>query len=142
MGRTASPLEITWSAVAAIGVLFTAWMIVDAYWDYRAVRAGIRAGYVKPQGDHWWISFGAVVGYSLTLLVWVGFLIVGIIAMEYPPPPPTAQQADVNAVAGWVLIGMEALLAATQIWYRFVRQKIDRPHIPTVPRSSETGGLS
>ncbi len=128
----ASPLEISWTIIAAVGVLVTAWMIVDAYLDYRVVVRAIRGGYALARGARWWIAVGALVANAMTVLVWAGFLVVGLIAMQFPPPPPNAAQTTSNVAAGWVLIGMEALLASTQVWARFVRiQVAGRPHLPT-----------
>lgn len=128
---TATPLEMTWTLVALVGVLLSAWMILDATLDYRAVRVAIRDGYARAQGARWWIAVGALVGNGLTLLVWVGFFIVGLIAMQYPPPPRTTPQEATNTIAGWVLIGMEVLLASAQIWTRFVRLRVTgNPHVP------------
>lgn len=131
MRGTASALEITWSAVALVGVLFSVWMIVDAYWDLWVVEQAIRGGYAKARGARWWIAIGALVGNGMTAFVWAGFLLVGLIAMQYAPPPPNPEQAVSNMWAGWVLIGMEALLASIQIWTRFVRLRVvGRPHTP------------
>ncbi len=127
----ASPLELSWTIIAVVGVLVTVWMIIDAYLDYRVVVRAIRGGYARARGARWWIAVGALVANAMTVLVWVGFLVVGLIAMQFPPPPPNVEQAGSNAAAGWVLIGMEALLAATQVWARFVRiQVAGRPHLP------------
>lgn len=127
----ASPLEIAWSAIAGVGMLLTAWMIFDAALDYRAVMRGVRGGYAKARGARWWIALGALVGNGMLVLVWAGFLVVGMVAMSSPPPPATAEQTAVAAIAGWALIAMEGLLAATQVWSRVVRVKsIGRPHLP------------
>lgn len=128
----ASPLEIAWSGVALVGILLSAWMMTDAYLDYRAVRLAVRGGYAKARGARWWIAVGALVGNSLTAFVWAGFLAVGVIAMQFPPPPPNPDQHVSNMVAGWVLIAMEAVLASIQLWTRFVRQRVvGNPHRPT-----------
>jgi hypothetical protein len=121
---SASSIEVTWTAVALLGVLMTAWMIADAHLDYRAVRRGIRAGIAVAYGPRWWIAVGALVGNGLTLLVWLGFLVVGLLAMQFPPPPPNTEQNVVSMVIGWVLIAMEALLASVQVWSRIVRLKV------------------
>jgi len=116
-------------------MLLTAWMISDAWMDYRAVMLGIRGGYAKARGARWWIALGALVGNGMLVLVWAGFVVVGVAAMNAPPPPVTTEQASISAIAGWTLIAMEALLTSTQIWARIVRLKsIGRPHLPVVRR--------
>lgn len=127
----ASPIELAWSLIALGGVMVTGWMILDAYMDYRAVVRGIRGGYARARGARWWIAVGSFVGNSMTLLVWVGFLAIGLIAMQYPPPPREPDQQVSNMWAGWLLIGMEGLLAAAQLWARIVRIKaVGNPHTP------------
>lgn len=118
---SASPIEIAWSVIAVVGVLFTAWMIADGWLDYRAVRAGIQGGYARARGARWWIAIGALGDAGVTAFVWLGFLVVGLMAIF-----------DVwLAWAGWVLIAMEGLLAARQVWSRFVRVQVaGRPHRP------------
>lgn len=125
---TASPLEIAWSAIAAIGLGITAWMLIDGWLDFRAVGQAILGGFARRRGARWWLAVGAVTGNAITLFVWAGFLFVGLIAMNTPPPPPPQEQ---SIAAGWTLIAMEALLAGTQIWARFVRQRVaGRRHSP------------
>jgi hypothetical protein len=132
MRGTASPLEVSWSVIAAVGLLVTVWMILDAWLDYRAVVRAIREGYAVTRGARWWLAVGALVGNGLTACVWAGFVAVGLIAMQFPPPPPNVEQSGSNMVAGWVLIGMEALLASTQVWMRYVRLQVTgHPHLPT-----------
>jgi hypothetical protein len=110
----ASPLELTWSIIALIGVILTGWMILDSWLDFRAVQRAIRGGYAKARGARWWIATGALIGNSLTAFVWAGFLLVGLIAME-------------------------AVLAATQVWMRYVRVKVaGRPHLPTSSAQEQT----
>lgn len=117
----ASPIELAWSIIAAVGGLLTAWMILDAYLDYRAVAAGVRGGYAKARGARWWSAVGAIGANGLDGFVWAGFLAVGLMAIFDIWP----------AWAGWVLIAMEAVLAARQLWARFARlQTVGRPHLP------------
>lgn len=127
----ASPIELAWSIIAGIGVLLSLWMIADAWLDYRSVVRGIRGGYARARGARWWIAVGALGGNAMLVLVWLGFLAIGVLAMQYPPPPREPDQQVSNQWAGWVLIGMEALLAATQVWARLVRLQVaGRPHLP------------
>lgn len=114
-------VERAWTVIAAWGLVFTAWMAWNAWGDYRAVERAIRGGYAQSRGVRWWIAVGALVGNQLTLFVWAGFILVGVMSMfrlgiEY---------------AGWVLIAMEAVFAVRQGWERFVRVRaLGRPHAP------------
>lgn len=134
--RNASPIELAWSAVAVVGVLLSLWMIADAWLDLQVVRRAILGGYARSRGARWWIAVGALVGNVLTAFVWLGFLLVGLIAMQHPAATPVAERPQINVAAGWVLLAMEALLAAIQVWSRIVREYVvGRPHIPMAPRA-------
>jgi hypothetical protein len=72
------------------------------------------------------VALSAVVANAALCLVWLGFILIGLIAMQFPPPPPTTEQAVSNMWAGWVLIGMEGLLAGVQAWHLFVRGRVEQ----------------
>lgn len=128
MSGTASPLELSWTTVAGIGLLFSAWLAAAGWLDLSAVRQAIEA--VPPRarawGPRWWVALSAVVANGALCLVWAGFIAIGLIAMQFPPPPPTAQQQVSNQWAGWVLIAMELILAAVQAWHVYVRGRVER----------------
>lgn len=128
MTGTASPLEITWTAVAVAGLLFSGWLVAGGWLDLAAVRAAILK--VPPRarawGPRWWLALSAVVANGVLCLVWCGFAAIGLIAMQFPPPPPNADQQVSNVWAGWVLIAMEVLLVAVQAWHLFVRGRVER----------------
>ncbi|HEX5164230.1 MAG TPA: hypothetical protein VFV93_02440 [Thermomicrobiales bacterium] len=127
MSGAASPLEISWTVIAAAGLLFSVWLMAAGWMDLEAVQQGIRA--VPPRariwGPRWWVALSAVVANASLCLVWLGFILIGLIAMRFPPPPPTTEQAISNMWVGWVLIGMEALLATVQGWQLFVRERVN-----------------
>jgi hypothetical protein len=127
MRATASPLEITWTVIAGLGLLFSAWLVLAGWLDLAAVRAAIRA--VPPRarawGPRWWVALSAVVANVAFCLVWLGFAMIGLIAMQFPPPPPTTEQASFSMVTGWVLIAMEAILVGVQAWHLFVRGRVE-----------------
>lgn len=137
MGLNASPVEQTWTAIAGIGLLFTLWMILDSYLDYRVVKKAIVLGHAVIYGPRWWLSCGAIVGGVLMAFVWLGFVGVGFLAMQFPPPVPTPDQTVSNQWVGWILIGMEGILALIQVWTRIVRVQVLRhPLLPTTPRGT------
>jgi hypothetical protein len=123
----ASPLEVTWTSIAGLGLLFSIWLVGGGWFDLAAVTAAIKD--VPPRarawGPRWWVALSAVVANGLLCLVWLGFIAIGLIAMQFPPPPPSAEQAVSNQWAGWVLIAMEGLLAGVQAWHLFVRDRVE-----------------
>lgn len=123
----ASPLELTWTVIAGIGLLFSGWLTGGGWYDLAAVRVAIAD--VPPRarawGPRWWVALSAVVANGLLCLVWAGFIATGLIAMQFPAPPPNPSQQVSNMWAGWVLIAMEALLAGVQAWHLFVRGRIE-----------------
>jgi Na+/proline symporter len=123
---TASPLEQVWTAIAVAGFVFSAWLAADGWIDLSAVRAGVRARPPRARiwGPRWWIALSSIVANGLLCLVWLGFGLIGVVAMGYPPPTPSPDQHVSNMWVGWVLIGMEALLALVQGWHLFVRGRV------------------
>lgn len=126
MSASASPLELSWTAIAALGLLFSAWLALDGWRDLSAVLAAIKD--VPPRarlyGPRWYVGLSSVVANGALCLVWLGFIAIGLIAMQFPPPPPTSDQQVSNMWAGWVLIAMEGILAGVQAWHLFVRGAI------------------
>ncbi len=124
---TASPLEISWTVIAGVGLLFSGWLAVAGWFDLTVVRAAVaeRPPRARTWGPRWWVALSAVVANGALCLIWFGFLVIGLLAMRFPPPPPTTEQAASNVVVGWVLIAMEFLLVAVQAWHLYVRGKVE-----------------
>jgi len=124
---TTSWLELTWTVVALAGLIFSAWLSFAGWLDLSAVRAAIRD--VPPRarifGPRWYVGLTGVVDNSALCLVWIGFIVIGLLAMRYPPPPPTTEQAVSNQWVGWLLIMIEMLLVLVQGWRMFIRMKIE-----------------
>lgn len=123
----ASPLEITWTAVACLGFAFSMWLAISGARDLLFVRSLVRhvPPLAKTWGPRWWLALFALTANVALCFVWAGFIGVGLIAMQFPPPPPTSDQAVSNMWAGWSLITMEMLLAAVQGWHLYVRRQVD-----------------
>lgn len=135
MSATASPLELAWAGIAAIGLLFSGWLAFVGWLDFSAVRAAIKAvpPRARPWGPRWYVALSAVVANVALCLVWGGFIFIGVVAMQFPPPPPTTDQAVSNMWVGWVLIAMEGLLAMVQGWHLFVRGRVQAAIVPEHP---------
>jgi hypothetical protein len=124
----ASPLEWAWTVVALFGLFFSGWLMLNGWRDWNAVEYAIRV--VPPRARRWgpryWVAYSAVISNGLLCLVWTGFMLIGLIAMQYPPPPPTTDQHVSNQWSGWILIGMEFLLMSVQGWHLYVRMKLEQ----------------
>jgi hypothetical protein len=121
---TASPLELTWSFIAALGIVFSLWAVVDDWLDLGAVKRAIKLGRAVPWGRRWWGSIGFLVADSGFLLAWTGFLIIGAVAILLPPAA-SSERAEANTITGWVLVGLEADLLLVQVWWRVVRSVLN-----------------
>lgn len=126
-----SPLEITWTAIAVVAIAFTFWLIRDCWYDLAAVQMAIRMKRERERSRRWWYAIRDLVSNSVLLFIWGGFAAIGFVALLLPPPPPTSERAIASEVTGWVLVFMESLLAAVQVWGKLVRTKI-RIRIPPV----------
>lgn len=127
MSGSASPLEITWTAIGLGGLLFTAWLIVGGILDRRAVQEAIDADPPRAYawGQRWWVALRDTVMWLGFAYIWMVFIGVGLLAMRYPPPPPTPDQHVSSQLFGWLLISAELVIALVQGWYLFCRNRID-----------------
>jgi Na+/proline symporter len=123
----ASPLEWAWTLVAAAGLCFSIWLAVSGYLDLRAVVDASQENPPRARiwGPRYWVALSSWCANGTLCVIWVGFILIGAVAMQYPPPPPTVDQTVSNQWVGWVLILMELLLAGVQGWHLFVRGKIE-----------------
>lgn len=127
MSGTASPLELSWTLIGIVGVLFTARLIVGAVLDRRAVQAQIDADppQARPWGQRWWVALRDTGMWLILAYIWLVFVSIGALAMRYPPPPPTPDQHVSSQWFGWLLISAEFALALFQAWYLYCRNRID-----------------
>ena len=123
MSETVSPQEVIWTLIAVIALGFTLWIIVDNAQNYRAVMAAVRRGNAVVRGPRWWVALASLVSSVAMLIVWGGFIGVGIVAMTTPPPATTTNQVASNII-GWILVGIEVVLAGIQVWQVYARTKI------------------
>lgn len=119
---TASALEMIWTVVAVIGLLFSVWASIEAYLDLQSIRTA--AGRPRPRvrigGPRWWIALGNLVSSAIWTVVWVGFVYLGYVALRLPPNP-AMEHADQT---GWALVWLVILLAIVQAWNRYVRIRL------------------
>lgn len=97
--ETISWLEVGWTAAAALGLLFAAWMLADARGDQRALRRARLNGarlIVARQAVRWeWIRVG-----TQALL-----LLVGVSAMFRPNQELTTPQVIYTLLALYLPLG-------------------------------------
>ncbi len=128
MSETVSVQEMTWTLVAGSAIGFTLWILNDNVRNYGAIREAVRRDRAVAWGPRWWVAFASLVSSAAMLVVWFGFVVIGIIAMSTPPPLTSERQVAVET-NGWILIAIEVLLAAIQAWQVYARTKI-RPILP------------
>lgn len=119
---TASPLEIVWTSLAALGLALWLWAIVTAIRDSAAIRT--RATYQR-RGPRAMIIQGRLWSAVLDAGVQAAFLALGVGAMLTPPPVHPANQ-DEAIRGGLLLIGIEGLLLAKTLVAYAMRRRIDR----------------
>jgi hypothetical protein len=120
--NTVSPLEATWTVIAIVGFVVSAWAVYDDLLDFQAIRRAVKLELAIAWGPRWWVALGFLGSDALYSIAWLGFAVIGVLAMTLPPALST--QGEVTSeVVGWVLVGMEVVLALSQIWWRIVRGK-------------------
>lgn len=133
----ASLLEISWTVIAIGAFILTAWAVTDDLLDFGAVRRAVRIKLATAWGPRWWIALGFLGSDGLYAAAWLGFAVIGVLAMTLPPAPNPQREAA-SEQTGWILVGMELVLALSQVWWRVVRVKT-RELIPGVAHPPERG---
>jgi protein-S-isoprenylcysteine O-methyltransferase Ste14 len=127
MSASASPLEVTWTTIGVIGVFFTGVLIVLSLLDRRTVQEEIDADPPRARawGPRWWVATRDTGMWLLIAYIWSVFVGMGVIFMQFPPPPPSTEQRVASMWVGWLFISAEFVLALFQAWYLFCRNRID-----------------
>lgn len=122
---TVAPLEATWTAIAVMALIFTVWHLWDNWLNWQALMIAIKLGTAYRLGPRWWIALSSLVTSCGLLIVWLGFAGLGVAAMTVPPPL-TSDRQTVSMVSAWLLVCIESVLAAVQIWQAWVRGQVRR----------------
>lgn len=109
MPSNASVLEASWTAVALFGAGVALALLAHIWQSYCAVMSWIAKGWAYRWGPRHKFALGFLVGIGLLLLVWCGFLALGVNAL-LNPPPTTPDRAAASERAGWILVGLESVL--------------------------------
>jgi hypothetical protein len=123
MMANASAVELAWSVVALLGVLLSGWACQDDHASFEAVRLAVRLKRAVTWGPRWWMALAFLVSDLLFALVWIGFGSIGVVAMALPEAI-SPERREANEMIGYVLLGLEGVLALIQVWWRVVRLKL------------------
>src|SRR5581483_6491208 len=93
----ASALEAVWTALACGGLAFALWLFGMIWRSYRAVCAWIEQERAVKWGPRHKFVLGFLVGIGVLVLVWAGFVVLGVNALENAPPPPNAPAGSWSA---------------------------------------------
>ena len=124
MNPSASALEITWTVIAMIALGFSAWILDDNVRNMAAVRRAVKQERAVAWGPRWWVALASLVSSAAMLVVWIGFAVIGVLAMTVSPGASPALRATVSSFSGWILVGMTLILAAIQAWQVYARTHI------------------
>lgn len=106
---SASPLEVAWATVAVLGAGVATALLAHIWLSYRAVAAWFGTGRIVRWGPRHKFVLGFLVGDGLLLLVWCGFVALGVNALLNPPPAGLDRVAA-SERGGWILVGLESVL--------------------------------
>lgn len=110
---SASEIEVARTTVALLGAGIATALLANVWLSYRAVVAWIGTGRVVRWGPRHTFVFGFLIGIGLLLLMWLGFLALGVNAI-LNPPPLSPERIDAATRGGWILIGLQVELLAFQ----------------------------
>lgn len=131
----ASPLELTWTAIAVLGVVVAAALVAHVGTSYRTVIEWIALGRIYRDGPRHRFVSGFLTGVSLLLLVWLGFVALGGNAISNPPPLDAERQAA-SERGGWILVSLELALLVFTLLLAWAWVSVGKPTLhPNAPSS-------
>lgn len=131
--ESASGLELTWTAIAMIGLLVNVVLLDQITRSYMAVSEWIRRGWAVRWGPRHKFVVGFLLGASLLFAVWLGFCALGANAI-YNPPPTTPDRAEASERGGLILVFLEGVMLLFQGVLTWAWIAVGKP---TIPGSSE-----
>lgn len=113
----ATPLEILWTVIAAAGVLGCLWLVREAWLDVQQAR------HLDPI-----TTLLGVTSIVIVILVSISLLIlslIGVRAMELPPPANTPDPSTVLVSLGFIVLGLCQIgIVITKTWQRIEARRI------------------
>lgn len=109
LGANASMLEATWLGIALLGAAVALALWVQIVASYLAVETWIGERRLVRWGPRHKFILGFLIGIFLFLLVWLGFIALGVNAVTNPPPA-TPDRVEAAERGGMILCGLEGVL--------------------------------
>lgn len=129
----ASAQEIAWSIPAVLAFCVTLVMIVWAWRAFEAIREGVRTSpdIYRSWGPRWNFSLLLIGALFFFAVGWLGYVLVGMVAMLVPPPISDVSR-EASKALGWLLICMETAHALAQalLWAALSALAGGPPSIP------------
>jgi len=131
-----SALELAWSLVALFGSAMALTLLAQIWLSYRAVMVWIADGRLVLWGPRHRFVLGFLAGIGLLLMVWLGFVALGVNAMA-TPAPVTPDRVAASERGGWILVALELILFGAQGILVYAWVAIGRPTLTSgaAPRS-------
>jgi hypothetical protein len=121
---TATGLEVAWSVIAALGLLFTLWTVGDNVQNFRQIRRAIKLGRAVYGGPRWWIAVGSLGSSGITTAIWICMLLAGVIAMTVGPGSPESTRVWTGYAVSGFLVAAVVLMLVVQVWQLIARWKV------------------
>lgn len=136
MPPSVAPLEVVWTGIAVLGGAVATALLAAIWQSYRAVADWIEHGRLVRWGPRHRFVVGFMAGVGLLVLVWGGFLALGINALGNLPPT-TPDRSAASERGGWILVCLEAVLFAFQAILLYAWVAVGRPTLnpDRAPRS-------
>lgn len=124
MADSVTWIELIWTGIAVVAIGFTAWIIDDNTRNFAAIRRAVQRGHATTWGPRWWVAVASLVSSVAMFVVWIGFAVIGVVAMTVSPTDSEETRVAVSTATGVVLVCMTLILAGIQVWQVYARTKI------------------
>lgn len=135
---------VTAAVVGVVGALLTLALAWDDWGRFDSILLAVRLKRAVAWGPRWWLGLGFLGANGAFLLAWVLMIAVASIPLRLPPPAESFRQ-DAAETSGWLRVMIEVVLAAIQVWWMVVRERMRLfPHrvAPIADRVRAVGAVS
>lgn len=132
------------AAIGVIGALLTLVLAWDDWGRFDSILLAVRLKRAVVWGPRWWLALGFLVANGAFLVAWLLMIAVASIPLRLPPPGESFRQ-DAAELSGWLRVATEMTLAAIQVWWLVVRERMQLfPHRvgPIPDRIRSVGAVS